>query len=173
MSKEIIPLERIARLIFVLREQKVMLDFALAALYGVPTGHLNRAVKRNVDRFPSDFMFQLKPEELANLKCQIGISSWGGRRALPYAFTEHGTVMLASVLNSPIAIQASIAIVQAFVRLRQMLASHVELARKLSALEKKYDAQFKVVFDAIRQLMEPPPPKRRHIGFHTEEKKEH
>jgi hypothetical protein len=148
-----------------------MLDEDLAELYGVTTKRLNEQVKRNRQRFPSHFMFQLTRREFTDLRSQFATSRWGGRRTPPYAFTEHGTVMLASVLNSPIAIQASIQIVQAFVRLRQMLASHVELARKLAALEKKYDAQFKVVFDAIRQLMEPPPPKRRSIGFHTEEKK--
>jgi hypothetical protein len=131
----------------------------------------NEQVKRNRQRFPSHFMFQLTTQEFTDLRSQIATSRWGGRRALPYAFTEHGAVMLASVLNSPTAIQASIEIVQAFVRLRQMLASHVELARKLTALEKKYDAQFKAVVDAIRHLMEPPPVKRRGIGFHTEEEK--
>jgi len=168
----LIPAERIEKAIYVLRGQRVMLDEDLAELYGVTTKRLNEQVKRNRERFPSHFMFQLTMQEFADLRSQIATSRWGGRRTPPYAFTEHGTVMLASVLNSPIAIQASIEIVQAFVRLRQMLASHVELARKLSALEKKYDAQFKVVFDAIRQLMEPPPPKRRSIGFHPEEKKE-
>jgi len=171
-ENSLIPAERIEKAIYVLRGQRVLLDEDLAELYGVTTKRLNEQVKRNRVRFPSHFMFQLTMQEFTNLRSQIATSRWGGRRTLPYAFTEHGTVMLASVLNSAIAIQASIEIVQAFVRLRQMLASHVELARKLAVLEKKYDAQFKVVFDAIRQLMEPPPVKRRSIGFHTEEKKE-
>jgi len=169
----LIPTERIEKAIYVLRSQRVMLDEDLAELYGVTTKRLNEQVKRNRERFPSHFMFQLTQQEFADLRSQFATSRWGGRRTPPHAFTEHGTVMLASVLNSPIAIQASIEIVQAFVRLRQLLSSHVELARKLSALEKKYDAQFKVVFDAIRQLMEPPPAKRRSIGFHSDEKKEH
>ena len=173
MSKETIPLERIARLIFVLREQKVMLDSDLAALYGVPTGHLNRAVKRNVDRFPSDFMFQLKPEELANLKCQIGISSWGGRRVLPYAFTEQGIAMLSSVLNSERAIKVNIAIMRAFVKLRQMLELNHELAKKFSELEQrvdKHDEDIAAILEAIRQLMAPPEKPRREIGFHVRER---
>ena len=163
----IIPAERIEKAIYILRGQRVMLDEDLAGLYGVTTKRLNEQVKRNSERFPSHFMFQLTAQEFTILRSQFATSRWGGRRTPPYAFTEHGTVMLASVLSSPTAIQASIAIVQAFVRLRQMLTSHGELARKLSALEKKYDAQFKVVFDAIRQLMEPPPAKRRSIGFHN------
>ena len=147
-----------------------MLDIDLAALYQVPTGALNRAVKRNASRFPNDFMFQLTPEEAEILKCQIGISSsghGGRRRSLPYAFTEQGVAMLSSVLNSERAVAVNIGIMRAFVRLRQMLASNAELARKLAALENKYDRQFKVVFDAIRQLMSPPEPKRREIGFHV------
>lgn len=172
-ESNVIPVERIERAIYVLRDQRVMLDEDLAELYGVTTKRLNEQVKRNRKRFPSHFMFQLTRQEFTDLRSQIATSRWGGRRMPPYAFTEHGVVMLASVLNSPLAIQASIEIVQAFVRLRQMLASHVELARKLTALEKKYDAQFKVVFDAIRQLMAPPPVKRRSIGFHATREKEH
>jgi len=164
----VIPMERIERAILSIRGEKVMLDSDLAELYGVETGALNRAVKRNLDRFPPDFMFQLSAKEAANLRCQIGISSsYGGRRYLPYAFTEHGALMLANVLNSERAAQTSVQVVRAFVRLRQMLASNAELARKLEALEKKYDRQFKVVFDAIRRLMSPPEPKRREIGFHV------
>jgi len=171
-DNSLIPAERIEKAIFVLRGQRIMLDEDLTELYGVTTKRLNEQVKRNRERFPSRFMFQLTMSEFADLRSQNATSRWGGRRTAPYAFTEHGTVMLASVLNSPIAIQVSIEIVQAFIRLHQILASHVELARKLAVLEKKYDAQFKVVFDAIRQLMEPPPSKRRSIGFHTEAKKE-
>jgi hypothetical protein len=132
---------------------------------------LVQAVKRNRERFPGDFMFQLTAAEWENLKSQIVISSWGGsRRATPYAFTEQGIAMLSSVLNSRRAIQVNIQIMRTFVRLRQMLASNAELSRKMDALEKKYDAQFKVVFDAIRQLMAPAEPKKRKIGFLVEEK---
>ena len=165
-----IAADRIEQTIRLFRGERVILDADLATLYGVPTGALNRAVKRNRDRFPADFMFQLTKEEFENLKCQIGTSSWGGRRTLPYAFTEHGVAMLSSVLNSPRAVQVNIEIVRAFVRLRQVLASHKDLARKFAALEAKYDSQFKAVFDAIRQLMNPPPdPRRRSIGFRHKE----
>jgi len=165
----LIPVERIERAILSIRGEKVMLDSDLAELYGVETKALNRAVKRNQNRFPNDFMFQLTPEEAANLRCQIGTSSsqYGGRRYLPYAFTEHGALMLANVLNSERAAQTSVMVVRAFVRLRQMLASNAELSRKLAVLENKYDAQFKVVFDAIRQLMSPPARPKREIGFHV------
>jgi hypothetical protein len=151
-----------------LREgQKVLLDSDLAALYQVETRVLVQAVKRDIGRFPSDFAFRLTEQEFQDLGSQIVISSWGGRRTAPYAFTEHGAVMAATVLNSPVAVVASIEVVRTFVRLRQMLASHEELARKLDAMEKKYDAQFRVVFDAIRQLMAPPTleQKKRRIGF--------
>jgi hypothetical protein len=146
--------------------KKVMLDADLAVLYDVETKVLIQAVKRNLERFPEDFMFQLTQEEFAILRSQFVTSSdRGGRRYRPYAFTEQGVAMLSSVLRSGRAIQVNIEIMRAFIRLRQMLASHVELARKLDALEKKYDAQFKQVFEAIRQLMIPPEPKRRPIGF--------
>ena len=130
---------------------------------------LIRAVKRNIDRFPLDFAFQLSAEEFENLRCQIGTSSsWGGRRHAPYVFTEQGVAMLSSVLRSPRAVAVNIEIMRAFVRLRQMLFSHADLARKVEALEKKYDSQFKVVFDALRQLMQPPDEKpKRAIGFHA------
>ena len=165
-KKLIASVEKIESRIFVIRGQKVMLDGDLAALYGVETKMLVRAVKRNIDRFPTDFMFQLSKEEFDNLRFHFGTSSdWGGRRYRPYAFTEQGVAMLSSVLRSRRAIQVNIEIMRAFIRLRQMLASHVDLARKLDALEKKYDAQFKQVFEAIRQLMIPPEPKRRPIGF--------
>jgi len=174
MSKEIIPIQRIARAIFMFRDQKVMLDSDLAALYGVPTGHLNRAVKRNASRFPPDFMFQLNPEELAHLKCQFGISSWGGRRrARPHAFTEQGIAMLSSVLNSERAIKVNIAIMRAFVKLRQMLDVNRELAKKFSELESridKHDEEIASILEAIRQLMAPPEKPRREIGFHVREK---
>jgi hypothetical protein len=174
MSKDrsLIPIERIERSILLIRGQKVMLSTDLAELYQVEARVLVQAVKRNIARFPQDFMFQLTEEEFSNLKSQIVISSWGGlRRAAPYAFTEQGVAMLSSVLRSKRAIQVNIEIMRTFVRLRRMLASHAELARKLEALEKRYDAQFKIVFDAIRQLMAPPepePPKKR-IGFLVEE----
>jgi phage regulator Rha-like protein len=165
----LIPIERIERAIIVVRGEKVMLDSELAEIYGVDTGALNRAVKRNASRFPLDFMFQLTAEEAESLRCQIGISNEGrgGRRYLPYAFTEHGALMLANVLNSERAAQTSVMVVRAFVKLRQMLASNAELSRKLADMEKKYDAQFKVVFDAIRQLMSPPAKPKREIGFHV------
>jgi hypothetical protein len=165
-EKSLIPVERIEKAILLIRGQKVMLDADLAELYGVETKMLVRAVKRNMDRFPADFMFQLSKEEFDNLRFHFGTSSdWGGRRYPPYAFTEQGVAMLSSVLHSQRAIQVNIEIMRAFIRLRQMLVSHVELARKLDALEKKYDAQFRQVFEAIRQLMAPPEPKRRPIGF--------
>jgi hypothetical protein len=166
----LIPIDRIERAILLVRGEKVMLDADLAAIYGVETGALNRAVKRNASRFPKDFMFKLTPKEAEALRCQVGISKAGrgGRRYLPNAFTEHGALMLANVLNSERATQTSVQVVRAFVRLRQLLASNAELARKLAALEKKYDAQFRVVFEAVRKLMTPPkPPKRREIGFHV------
>jgi hypothetical protein len=165
-KKSLIPVNRIEKAILLIRGQKIMLDADLAELYGVETKILVQAVKRNLERFPEDFMFQLSQAEFAILRSQIVTSSdWGGRRYRPYAFTEQGVAMLSSVLRSRRAIQVNIEIMRAFIRLRQMLASHVELARKLDALEKKYDAQFKQVFEAIRQLMAPPEPKRRPIGF--------
>jgi phage regulator Rha-like protein len=165
-EKSLIPVERIEKAILLIRGQKVMLDAHLAELYGVETKVLVQAVKRNIERFPEDFMFQLSQAEFAILRSQFVTSSdWGGRRYPPYAFTEQGVAMLSSVLHSQRAVQVNIEIVRAFIRLRQMLASHVELARKLDALEKKYDAQFRQVFEAIRQLMAPPEPKRRPIGF--------
>jgi ORF6N domain len=148
-----------------------MLSTQLAELYEVEPRVLVQAVKRNIERFPPDFMFQLNKAEVENLKSQIVISSWGGmRRAYPYAFTEQGVAMLSSVLHSKRAVQVNIEIMRTFVRLRQILASNAQLARKLDALEKKYDAQFKVVFDAIRQLMAPPQPNKRKIGFLVKER---
>lgn len=177
MSKEIIPIERIARAIFMFRDQRVMLDSDLATLYGVPTGHLNRAVKRNASRFPPDFMFQLTGKETANLKCQIGISSWGGRRrARPYAFTEQGVAMLSSVLNSERAVKVNIAIMRAFVKLRHMLETNRELAQKFAELERhvgKHDEEIAEIIEAIRQLMTPSERPRREIGFHVREKAAH
>ncbi len=166
-DRNLMPAERIERAILVLRGFKVMLDKDLAVLYGVTVGALNQAVRRNAERFPEDFAFQLTAEELENLKSQNVISSsWGGRRHSPYAFTEQGVAMLSGVLHSKRAVQVNVEIMRAFVRLRQILASHVDLARRLAELERRYDAQFRVVFDAIRQLMEPPPdPPKERIGF--------
>lgn len=149
-----------------MRGQKVMLDADLPVLYGVETKVFVQAVKRNMERFPEGFMFQLSQEEFAYLRSQsVTSSDWGGRRCPPYAFTEQGVAMLSSVLRSPRAIQVNVEIMGTFIRLRRMLASNAELARKLDALEKRYDAQFKEVFEAIRQLMASPEPKRRAIGF--------
>ncbi len=174
MSTEIIPVERIARAILLLRGEKVMLDSDLAAPYGVATGHLNRAVKRNRSRFPADFMFELTAEEVANLKCQIGISSWGSRRrARSHAFTEHGIAMLPGVLSSERAIKMNVAIMRAFVRLRQMIDTNRELSRKFSELEQrvgKHDEEIAAILEAIRQLMAPPEKPRREIGFHVRER---
>ena len=152
-----IPGERIASAILAVRGQRVMLDADLAELYGVETRALVQAVRRNEERFPPDFMFQLTNEEFEALRSQGVISSGGhgGRRYAPYAFTEQGVAMLSSVLRSPRAVQVNIAIMRAFVRLRQLLASHEELARKLEELERRYDDQFGQVFDAIRELMAP------------------
>lgn len=162
-----LPVEQGVRRILVVRGQRVMLDSDLADLYGVSTGRLNEQVRRNIDRFPSDFMFQLTLGEAASLRSHFAISKpgRGGRRYAPRFFTERGVAMLSSVLKSRRAIQVNIAIMRAFVKLREMLASNKDLSRKLEVLEKRYDAQFKVVFDAIRELMTPLRPKREPIGF--------
>ena len=163
-----VPSERIERAILLIRAQRVMLDRDLAGLYGVETKALNQAVRRNLGRFPADFMFQLTPEESERLRSQSATSnpSRGGRRYAPLVFTEQGVAMLSSVLRSERAVQVNVEVMRAFVKLRQLLATHKDLARKLEALEQKYDAQFKVVFDAIRQLMSPPTPSRpKPIGF--------
>jgi hypothetical protein len=152
--------------ILLIRGHRVMLDADLAEIYGVTTKILNQAVKRNKERFPRDFMFQLDTDEFTNLRSQIVTSKRrGGRRYPPYVFTEQGVAMLSSVLKSERAIHANIEIMRAFIRLRQMLASNAELARRLDELEKKYDSQFRVVFEAIRQILSPPDSKRRSIGF--------
>jgi hypothetical protein len=156
----------IERRIFLVRGHKVMLSTDLARLYEVEPRALVQAVKRNIERFPSDFMFQLTNSEFQDLKSQIVISSWGGmRRATPYAFTEQGVAMLSSVLKSNRAIQVNIEIMRAFVRFREMIAPYKDLARRLDELEKKYDAEFRVVFDAIRKLMEPAERPKQRIGF--------
>ena len=166
-KKETIVTARIIeKQILLIRGEKVMLDADLAELYEVETRTLIQAVKRNIKRFPEDFMIQLTKQEVSSLRSQNVISSWGGRRYPPYAFTEQGVAMLSSVLRSDRAIQVNIEIMRAFVKLRQILASHTELARKLEALERKYDKQFKVVFEAIRQLMVPLETKQKNqIGF--------
>jgi hypothetical protein len=158
----------IQRRIYIIRGQRVMLDKELAALYGVPTKALKQAVRRNASRFPKDFMFLLAPQDLTILRSQTVTSrSWGGERYPPMAFTEQGVAMLSSVLNTSRAIQVNIQIMRAFVRLREILSTHKDLARKLEELEKRYDSQFRVVFDAIRQLMAAPvDPPRPRIGFH-------
>lgn len=175
MAKPLPKPENLAQLVFLIRGEKVLLDADLAMLYGVETGALNRAVKRNIERFPEDFMFQLNHEDWENLKCRIGISSstaapvkkkaglvqsqivtavtHGGRRVLPYAFTEQGVAMLSSVLRSPRAVEVNIAIMRTFVQLRRLMDSNRDLARKIEALEMRYDEQFAIVFDAIKQLI--------------------
>lgn len=166
--------DTLARLVHMVRGERVLLDADLAALYGVATGALNRAVKRNGDRFPGDFMFILMSREWEDLKCQIGISSslgHGGRRTPPCAFTEQGIAMLSSVLNSQRAVEVNIAIMRTFVELRRLMDSNRELARKIEAMERKYDEQFVVVFDAIKRLIAEDEARRaspkRRIGFVT------
>ena len=165
----LVPRERIEQTILLIRGHRVMLSTNLADLYAVEPRVLIQAVKRNRGRFPADFMFQLTEQEFDHLKSQIVISSskWGGRRHAPYAFTEQGVAMLSSVLRSKRAIQVNIAIMRTFVRLREMISSNKALARRFTDLEKKYDGQFRVVFEAIRELMAEPTPKSRRIGFKT------
>ena len=171
-QSSIVP-EVIERKILLIRGEKVMLDFHLAELYGVETKSLKRAVRRNISRFPGDFMFELTKDEHDSLRYQFGTLKRGEHaKYLPYAFTEQGVAMLSSVLNSERAVLANIEIIRTFVRLREILATHKDLARKLEELEKKYDEKFAVVFQAIRELMVPPePPPKRRIGFGVEEKK--
>ena len=159
--------ENVARLVFFVRGEKVMLDADLARLYGVTTGNLNKAVKRNQARFPGDFMFQLTDKETGSLIFQSGRSKGrGGRRHRPYAFTEQGVAMLSSVLNSERAVQVNIAIMRTFVQLRRLMDSNADLARKIESLEKKYDEKFAAVFAAIKQLIAPTEPAKKRIGFH-------
>jgi hypothetical protein len=165
--------QRIEEMIFLIRGQRVMLDLDLAKVYGVATKRLKEQFRRNVERFPNDFAFQLTNQELANLRSQFATSSLhGGHRYLPVAFTEHGALMLASVLNSPVAVEASVRVVRAFVLMREQLAAHKELAQKLSELESRvsgHDESIQNLFEAIRQLVEPPPPEnRKQIGFMRE-----
>jgi len=169
---ELVPIELIASKIYLIRNMKVMLDRDLAELYGVETGALNRAAKRNAERFPEDFMFQITGEEAELLRCQTGISKpgRGGRRYLPYAFSEHGVLMLSSVLKSERAIQVNIVIMRAFVKLREMLSTHKDLKGKIESMEKKYDEQFQIVFEAIKQLLTEEDKPKKKIGFTVKEK---
>jgi len=165
-----IDLIRVESSIRFIRGDKVILDEDLAELYGVENKQLIRNVKRNLDRFPADFMFQLTNQEFKDLKSQFATTSqWGGRRTPPYAFSEHGVAMLSSVLHSPQAVQVNIEIMRTFVRLRRILASHADLAERLESLEEKYDEQSRVVFDAIRQLMSSDVVERESIGFKVKE----
>jgi phage regulator Rha-like protein len=170
-TNAIVPIELIESRILLIRGRKVMLDSHLAELYGVTTKRLNEQVKRNKERFPADFMFQLTFEETESLRSQIATSNRGrgGRRYRPYAFTEHGAIMAASVINSHTAIEVSVYVVRAFVKLREMLRTHKELARRLAELEKRiegHDEEIMALFEAIRQLMEPPEKPSKRIGFH-------
>ena len=173
MAKKAIAVaaKQIEQRIFMIRGQKVILDRDLAELYEVETKQVKRAVRRNMERFPDDFMFELTKKEFENLRYHFDTSSWGGTRYMPLAFTEEGVAMLSSVLRSKRAVQVNIEIMRAFVRLRQMLDAHKDLRRKLAALEKKYDDQFKIVFEAIAELMTPPEKSPRKIGFEVKEKR--
>ena len=174
MSNDLIPHEIIEAKIYIIRGKKVMIDSDLAALYEVETKTLNRAVKRNIDRFPDDFMFKLTKEEFENLRCQIGTSSWGGQRYLPYAFTENGVAMLSGILNSKRAIQVNIQIMRTFTKIREMILTHKELKQNIEKIEQRvegHEQYFKIVFDALKQLMEPDIKTSKKIGFYIEEKK--
>jgi len=169
-NNAILPASLISQKIYFLRRTRIMLDSDLARLYQVTTKNLNKAIKRNATRFPSDFMFRLKSKEMEILRFQSGTSNrkaHGGRRYLPYAFTEHGVAMLSSVLRSDRAVQVNIAIMRAFLQLRAMLATHEDLRRKINEMEKRYDAKFHAVFATLRQMLEAPIPPKRQIGFHV------
>ena len=174
VKKILVPIDRIQSKILFVRGEKVMLDQDLAELYGVKTGQLTRQVRRNLERFPSDLMFQLNKEEFATLRSQTGDSSWGGRRYPPYAFTEQGVAMLSSVLRSKRAVGVNVQIMRAFVQLRRFLSSQEQFRRKFLALERKlteHNAHFRIVFEVIRQLMAPASPgKKRQIGFVRDKK---
>jgi len=174
-SQAIIPVDVIEKKIYLIRGNKVMIDSDLAELYGVETKVLLQSVKRNIKRFPQDFMFQLTKEEFDILRSQfVTSSSWGGRRYLPYVFTEQGVAMLSSVLKSERAIQVNIAIMRAFMKLRQILSTHKELAYKLTELERnieRHDKKIKAIFDAVRQLMTPSEKPKKRIGFHVKDEK--
>ena len=169
MQQDLVPSERIKEKIFLVRGKRIMFDFDLAVLYGVETKQLKRAVKRNIARFPEDFMIELTLEELENLRCQFGTSSWGGVRYRPFAFTEQGVAMLSTVLNSERAIQVNIAIMRAFVKLREMLSTHRELAFQFKELERKvdkHDGEIQAIFKAIQRLMAEPENPKAKFGFH-------
>jgi len=167
-----LPVEKIASKIYLIRKQKVMIDRDLASLYEVDTAQLKRAVKRNIERFPKDFMFELSKEELVEWRCQFGTSNADkmGLRYAPMAFTEQGVAMLSSVLNSKRAIQVNIQSMRTFTRLRQMLSTHEELKKKIENMEKKYDENFKIVFEAIKQLLETEEKPKKRIGFTVKER---
>ena len=160
-----IPIEKIPAKIYLIRDQKIMLDRDLAELYGVETALLKRAVRRNRDRFPNDFMFELSKSELDDLRCQFGTSRWGGTRYSPFAFTEQGVAMLSSVINSERAIQVNIQIMRTFTQLMNMLSTHEDLKHKIEAMEEKYDEQFRIVFEAITQLLEVDQKPKKKIGY--------
>lgn len=171
---EIIPIEEIQQRILIIRGHRVMIDADLAVLYGVTTKRLNEQVRRNLIRFPSDFMFQLNEEEFENMRSHFATSKWGGRRYLPFVFTEYGAIMLANILNSPGAVHASIQVVRAFVKLRELLSTNKEFAVKLKELEEKieqHDEEIHLIFKAIRRLMVQPEEKKRRIGFLREKEK--
>ena len=167
MSTALIPTETIESIIYLIRGKKIMLDSDLAVLYRVETKVLLQAIKRNIERFPTDFMFQLDEQEYEILRSQIVTSSWGGRRYLPYAFTEQGIAMLSTVLNSKRAINVNIQIMRTFTKLREMIESNKDLKRKIEDMEKKYDKQFQIVFEAIKQLVEPVERPKRKVGFYV------
>ena len=167
-SGTIVPVERIYKSILLMRGHKVILDRELASLYGVETRVLVQAVKRNIERFPADFMFQVNEEEFENLRRHFGTSSWGGRRYRPYAFTEQGVAMLSSVLRSKRAIDVNIAIMRTFVKLREILATNVALRRKIEAMERRYDEQFKYVFKILSEMVMVEAKPKSQIGFLTE-----
>ncbi len=170
--KDLMPVERIESKIYLIRGHKVMLDKDLAELYGVKTFVFNQAAKRNKERFPEDFMFQISKEELQNLTSQFVISSWGGRRTLPYVFTEQGIAMLSGILRSKQAVQVNIAIMRAFVRLRKILSTHKELAQKFKELELRVDSldiEIQQIFEAIKKMIEPEEKPTKRIGFRVGE----
>jgi len=172
IESTMMPLQRVGMCIHEMRGQRVIVDADLAKIYGVTTKRLNEAVKRNRDRFPSDFAFQFTRQEAVGMRSQIATASKRNVRFLPYAFTEHGAIMAATVLNSRQAVHMSVFVVRAFVKMREALSGHRHLNRKLEELEKKYDTQFRVVFDAVRQLMNPSESRRRkQIGFHVRERR--
>jgi len=166
---KLISVEIIENKIYLIRGKKVMLDKNLASLYGVETKVLLQSVKRNLERFPDEFMFQLNKQEYNILRSQIVTSSWGGRRYLPHAFTEQGVAMLSSVLKSKRAIQVNILIMKTFVKLRELIASHKDILYKIEEMQKKYDGQFQLVFEAIKSLMKQPEQKPKKIGFLRED----